>query len=84
MRPKDRTGWKILLVILLVPLLLILLAAFGLMGLRGSGSVSMQELSRDEYFAEMEGLSQEEAVEKVQEWLAGLNQEGTRAPCPAL
>ena len=41
-RPKDRTGWKILLVILLVSLLLILLAAFGLMGLRGSGSVSMQ------------------------------------------
>ena len=78
-RPKDRTGWKILLVILLIPLLLILFAIFGLMGLRGSGSVSMQELSRDEYFAEMEGLSQEEAVEKVQEWLDGLNQEETRA-----
>ena len=78
-RPKDRTGWKILLVILLIPLLLILFAIFGLMGLRGSGSVSMQELSRDEYFAEMEGLSQEEAIEKVQEWLDGLNQDGTRA-----
>lgn len=78
-RPKDRTGWKILLVILLVPLLLILFAVFGLMGLRGSGSVSMQELSRDEYYAEMKGLSQEEAVEKVQEWLDGLNQEETSA-----
>mgnify|MGYP003279680255 FL=1 len=78
-RPKDRTGWKILLVILLIPLLLILFAIFGLMGLRGSGSVSMQELSRAEYFVEMEGLSQGEAAEKVQEWLDGLNQEGTRA-----
>lgn len=78
-RAKDRTGWKILLVILLVPLLLILLAIFGLMGLRGSGSVSMQELNRDEYFAEMESLSQEDAAEKVQEWLDSLNQEGTRA-----
>ena len=81
-RAKDRTGWKLLLVILLVPLLLILLAIFGLMGLRGSGSVSMQELNRDEYFAEMESLSQEDAAEKVQEWLDSLNQEGTRAlPC---
>ena len=78
-RAKDRTGWKILLVILLVPLLLILLAIFGLMGLRGSGSVSMQELNRDEDFAEMESLSQEDAAEKVQEWLDSLNQEGTRA-----
>lgn len=78
-RAKDRTGWKILLVILLIPLLLILFAVFGLMGLRGSGSVSMQELSRDEYYAEMKGLSQEEAVEKVQEWLDGLNQEETSA-----
>ena len=78
-RPKDRTGWKILLVILLVPLLLILFAIFGLMGLRAGGSVSMQELSRDEYYAEMKGLSQEGAVEKVQEWLDGLNQEGTSA-----
>lgn len=78
-RAKDRTGWKLLLVILLVPLLLILLAIFGLMGLRGSGSVSMQELNRDEYFAEMESLSQEDAAEKVQEWLDSLNQEGTRA-----
>lgn len=78
-RPKDRTGWKILLVILLVPLLLILFAVFGLMGLKAGGSVSMQELSRDEYYAEMESLSQGETIEKVQEWLDGLNQEGTRA-----
>lgn len=78
-RPKDRTGWKILLVILLVPLLLILFAVFGLMGLKAGGSVSMQELSRDEYYTEMESLSQGEAIEKVQEWLDGLNQEGTRA-----
>lgn len=83
-RPKDRTGWKVLLVILLIPVLLILLAIFGLMGLRGSGSVSMQELSRDEYFAEMEGLSQEETADKVREWLDGLNQPGTRAAAHAL
>ena len=78
-RLKDRTGWKILLVILLVPLLLILLAIFGLMRLGAGGSASIQEVSRDEYFTEMQGLSQEEAVEKVQEWLDGLNQDGTRA-----
>ena len=78
-RPKDRTGWKILLVILLIPLLLILFAVFGLMGLKAGGSVSMQELSRDEYYTEMESLSQGEAIEKVQKWLDGLNQEGTRA-----
>ena len=83
-RPRDRTGWKILLVILLIPLLLILFAAFGLMGLRGSGSVSMQEVSRDEYDEEMESLSQGEAAEKVQEWLDGLNQPGTRAAAHAL
>ncbi|MFR8542882.1 MAG: hypothetical protein ACLVD8_26350 [Enterocloster sp.] len=38
--PRTGPAGRILLVILLVPLLLILLAAFGLMGLRGSGSAS--------------------------------------------
>ena len=77
-RPKDRTGWKVLAVIILVPTFLIVLLILGLTSMSYTGSASIQELSRDEYYAEMEALSQEETAEKVQEWLDGLNQEETR------
>ena len=78
-RPKDRTGWKVLAVIILVPTFLIVLLILGLTSMSYTGSASIQELSRDEYYAEMEALSQEETAEKVQEWLDGLNQEETRS-----
>lgn len=78
-RPKDRTGWKVLLVVLLVPLLLIVLLVFGLRQSFSAGSASMQEVSLDDYYAELEGLSQEETAENVREWLDGLNQEEARA-----
>lgn len=78
-RPKDRTGWKVLLVILLIPLLLILFAIFGFLGMRGGGTVSMQEVSRDEYDTVMAEMAQAEAAETVGEWLDSLNQEEDRA-----
>ena len=78
-RARDRSGWKILLVILLIPLLLILLSIFGLTRLSAGGSSSMQEVSLDEYYAELEGLSREETAENVREWLDGLHPEETRA-----
>ena len=77
-RPKDRTGWKVLAVIILVPTLLIVLLILGLTSMSHVGSASIRELSRDAYFAEMEGLSQGEAAETVREWLDGLDQEGRR------
>ena len=62
--PKDRTLGKVLLIIIVIPVLLI--AALLIFRLRflGGGSVSLSQISFDEYFEEQEDIEISEAVAK--------------------
>lgn len=53
-RPKDRTLWKVLAVIVAVPLLYILLAIFSMVSLTSTGSSSITVISVDDYLQEMQ------------------------------
>lgn len=69
-RPKDKTLWKILAVIVIIPVVLILMLGLSFSAVSGGGSSSMQEVSFDEYFADQE--IPESTKEYVREWLEGL------------
>lgn len=69
-RPKDKTLWKILLAIVIIPVLLLLVLAVSFSGITGGGSVGYWEISIDEYFdfhASEEGSP--EVSETVAAWL---------------
>lgn len=81
-RENDRSIWKVLAIVLLVPTLLIAVLALGFTAYISSGSSSFREVSVDEYFEEMhtEGAAAEAVIaEKVEEWMNGLDTESDHA-----
>lgn len=69
-RPKDKTLWKILAAIVIIPVILILVLGLSFSAVSGGGSSSMREVSFDEYYADQE--IPESTKEFVREWLDGL------------
>ena len=67
-RPKDKTLWKILAAIIIIPIVLIL--AFGTFFSINSGSTSFREVSLDTYFNDQE-LPQS-TKDYVREWISNL------------
>lgn len=71
-RPKDKTLWKILAAIIIIPVVLIL--AFGTFFSINSGSTSFREVSLDTYFNDQE-LPQS-TKDYVQDWISNLPNDG--------
>ncbi|MBP3479000.1 MAG: zinc ribbon domain-containing protein, partial [Oscillospiraceae bacterium] len=69
-RPKDKTLWKILAAIVIIPVVLILVLGLSFSAVSGGGSSSMRETTFDEYYADQE--IPESTKEYVREWLEGL------------
>ena len=69
-RPKDKTLWKILAAIVIIPVVLILVLGLSFSAVSGGGSSSMRETTFDEYYADQE--IPESTKEYVREWLDGL------------
>lgn len=76
-RQRDRTLSKILIAIIIVPVVLIALAVFGLTAYQsGGGSSTMREVTIEEYDQEQESETVREAV---YEWLDSLDLRSDRA-----
>jgi len=71
-RPKDKTLWKILVAIILIPVLLLLALGLSFSAASGGGSSSAQELSFDEYFNDNE--IPDEAKAYVRDWIENIPQ----------
>ena len=69
-RPKDKTLWKILAAIVIIPVVLILVLGLSFSAASGGGSSSMREMTFDEYYADQE--IPESTKEYVREWLDGV------------
>lgn len=76
-QPKDKTLWKILAAIIIIPVALIFVLGIVFYSASSSGSSSVREVSFDEYFQDQE-LS-ERTKEYVQAWLDGLSPDLDRA-----
>ena len=75
-RPKDKSLWKILVAIILVPLLLIFVLGISFSAVSSGGSSSLMVLPFDEYYNDQE--IPESTKEYVQNWVDGLpNEENT-------
>ena len=66
-RPKDKTLWKILAAIIIVPVVLLLVLGLSFSAVSGGGSSSLREVTFDEYYADQE--VPEDTKEYVQAWL---------------
>lgn len=69
-RPKDKTLWKILLAIIIIPVLLLLVLGISFSAASGGGASSMREVSFDEYLQDQEVPTA--TKEYVQNWMDGL------------
>ena len=69
-QPKDKTLWKILAAIVIVPIVLLLVLGISFTAVSGGGSSALQEVSFDEYYSDQE--IPESTKEYVREWLTGL------------
>lgn len=69
-RPKDKTLWKILIAIVIIPVILLLMLGISFSAASGGGSSSLREISFDEYFADQE--IPDSTKEYVKEWFDGL------------
>ena len=69
-RAKDKSIWKVLAIVLIIPILLIVMLVFGLfIYLPSGGSVSCREATTQEYFEEMNREVDADIAEKVNDWL---------------
>ena len=66
-QPKDKTLWKILAAIIIIPVVLLLVLGISFSAATGGGSSSMREVSFDEYYADQE--VPEDTKEYVRAWL---------------
>lgn len=66
-RPKDKTLWKILAAIVIIPVVLLLVLGISFSAATGGGSSSLREVTFDEYYADQE--VPEDTKEYVQAWL---------------
>ena len=69
-QPKDKTLWKILAAIIIIPVVLLLALGLSFSAVSGGGASSLREVSFDEYYADQE--IPESTKEYVREWLGGL------------
>lgn len=69
-RPRDKTLWKILAAIIIIPVVLLLVLGIAFYRASGGGSSSLRETTFDEYFQDQE--VPEATKEYVREWLDGL------------
>ena len=69
-QPKDKTLWKILAAIIIIPVVLLLVLGISFSAVSGGGSSSLREISFDEYYADQE--TPESTKEYVREWIEGL------------
>ena len=72
-RHRDKALWKILLLVLLVPVLLLGLIALAFASATGGGSSSYQEVTLQEYYEE--DLLSEADLATVEEWIDNLPQD---------
>ena len=70
-RPKDKTLWKILVAIIVVPVVLILLLGIAFTAVSGGASSSMREITLGEIYDDQD--LPESTKDYVQEWVEGLN-----------
>ena len=70
-QPKDKTLWKILAAIIIVPVVLLLVLGLSFSAASGGGSSSLREVSFDEYYADQE--LPESTKEYVRNWLGEIN-----------
>lgn len=69
-RSKDTSLWKVLAIVLIIPILLIVMLVFGFSAyLPSGGSVSCREATTQEYFEEMNREVDADIAEKVKDWL---------------
>lgn len=81
-RKKDKSIWKILAIVLIIPVLLIIILVLSFSASFGGGSSSFREVSIDEYFEEInrDGYESETVIEGyVSEWLNSIEPETNRA-----
>jgi len=71
-KPRDKTLWKILLAVILIPVLLILALGLSFSAASGGGASSAQEMSFDEYFEDEEIPDDVKAY--VRDWLTNMPQ----------
>lgn len=76
-RPKDKSLWKILVAIILIPLLLIFVAGLSFSAVSSGGSSSLMVLPIDEYYNDQE--IPESTKQYVQKWVEGLPEEDNAA-----
>lgn len=69
-QPKDKTLWKILAAIIIIPVVLLLVLGLSFSAVSGGGASSLREVSFDEYYADQEIPAS--TKEYVREWLGGL------------
>ena len=69
-QPKDKTLWKILAAIIIIPVVLLLVLGLSFSAVSGGGSSSLREVTFDEYYTDQE--IPDSIKEYVQEWLEGL------------
>lgn len=74
-RRKDRTLWKILVAIIAIPVVLILVSLLLFASVHSSGSASLQYVTRDELYAQLDG----EATDAVRAWVEPLDARDDRA-----
>lgn len=81
-RTKDKSIWKVLAIVLIIPVLLISILVLSLSASFTSGSSSYKGVLVEEYFEEMnrEGYASEAVIAgKVREWLSGIENEKNHA-----
>ena len=66
-QPKDKTLWKILAAIIIIPVVLLLVLGISFSAATGGGSSSLREVSFDEYYADQEVPEDTKAY--VRAWL---------------
>lgn len=76
-RPKDKSLWKILIAIILVPLLLIVVAGISFSAVSGGGSSSLMVTPFDMYYNDQE--IPQTTKDYVQKWVEGLPDEENTA-----
>ncbi len=75
-RAKDRSIWKVLAIVIIVPLLLIGIALFSFrVALVSAGSMSLKETTFDEYAKEMDTEGESAIEDKVMAWLEEIRSE---------
>ncbi len=74
-RTKDKSIWKLLAIVIIIPVLLIAMLVLGLTAFVSGGSCGFREVTIDEYYNEMNTESEADISEEVKNWLDGLDQE---------